>query len=195
MARLKSETTVAHKQLEKTSSFKRLFAEDYQMSEYAQLLANFYGYFAAIEEILFADIPQQYVGSLHYRAKTALLKQDLAALGVDVESLPLCNDLPPLGSFAQKMGVFYVLEGSTLGGRVIKRHLSQHFAAEVVPALHFYTGYGDHLDLEWQRFIALMLRAFSHEDELTDNAVIEAANATFSGLQRWFELCSLENVS
>jgi len=194
MMHLKNDTAAAHKNLEKSACFKRLFADDYTLSEYAQLLGFFYGYFSAIEPVLFADLPQQYHSDLQYRAKIQLLRQDLTFLDTNADELPLCETLPELTSSAQKMGALYVLEGSLLGGRVISRHLISHFGADIVSALNFYHCYGDNLDKQWRGFSAFMMHCFDKQNDKVINEVIDAANATFTTLQQWVELCSGDSL-
>lgn len=190
MMRLKNDTGTAHKQLEKSACFKRLFADDYTISEYAQLLGFFYGYFSAIEPVLFVDLSQGYHSGLQYRTKTHLLRQDLTFLSTNADELSLCETLPELASFAQKMGSLYVLEGSLLGGRVIGRHLTSHFGTDIVSALNFYHCYGDNLDRQWRGFSAFMMHSFDNQNDEVINEVIGSANATFTTLQQWVEHCS-----
>jgi heme oxygenase len=187
MTLLKDNTSVAHKQLEKSPCFKRLFANDYKTSEYADLLSYFYGYYAAIEPLLFNDLPTEHQSDLQHRTKTHLLQQDLALLNVNTDSLPLCKAIPNLTTFAQKMGVLYVLEGSLLGGRIIGQHLKEHFGADVALPLNFYSGYGADLHLEWQKFSQFMGQYFNHQEKAIIDEVINSANATFSALQQWVE--------
>jgi heme oxygenase len=185
MMRLKNDTAKVHQQLEKSPCFKRLFASDYALAEYTDLLKGFYGYYAAIEPQLFNSLPVAYQGSLLHRKKIHLLQKDLHFLGCNTEDLAVCAVLPELLTFAQKLGAIYVLEGSTLGGRVIGRHLTRHFGEKITPALHFYNSYGANLDKEWHAFTALMLRYFDYQTELAKDAAAATARATFTSLEQW----------
>jgi heme oxygenase len=187
MTLLKDNTANAHKQLEKSSCFKRLFASDYTTSEYARLLTYFYSFYNAIEPILFNDLSPVDHAHLQHRAKTHLLYQDLTAFNINVDKLPVCDVLPSLTTFAKKMGTLYVLEGSSLGGRVIGEHLKKHFSADAVLPLKFYTSYGADLHLEWQKFALFMGQCFNHQNDQIINEVVDSANATFIALQQWME--------
>jgi heme oxygenase len=187
MTLLKENTATAHKQLEKTPCFKRLFASDYTISEYTQLLSFFYSYYAAIEALLFKDLPPEYHHTLQHRTKTHLLYQDLTTLNVDIDELPVCEILPSLSTFAKKMGALYVLEGSLLGGRVIGRHLTEHFGADTLLPLNFYSCYGTDLPIQWQGFSVFMGQCFNHQNNDVINEVVDSANATFATLQQWVE--------
>jgi heme oxygenase (biliverdin-IX-beta and delta-forming) len=196
MANLRQGTATAHKQLEKSLCFKRLFANDYQIEEYTVLLGYFYGFFAAIEPILFKDLPASYRDCVKYRQKTQLLRKDLEFFDKNTDDLTVCDTLPPMNNFAEKMGVLYVLEGSMLGGRMIGRHLSKHFQTDIQPALNFYHCYGENLDKEWQAFSAMMNRCFADAESTEHSEILAAANATFMGLQAWVERCmSAEQVA
>ena len=187
MMQLKTHTTDNHKQLEKSRFFKRLFASDYSVAEYANLIAYFYSYFNAIEKQIFADLPIEYHSYLEYRHKTPLLYQDLIALGVNTQELTRCEILPVLPTFAKKMGAFYVLEGSLLGGRVIARHLKNQLGTTIENALNFYSCYGEDLNTQWQTFGLFMGECFDNSPNEISNEIIAAANATFNSLQCWLE--------
>jgi heme oxygenase len=193
MTLLKNHTSTAHKQLENTRFLKRLFAVDYTTAEYTQLLSYFYSYFAAVEPLLFADLPTESHTYLQHRTKTHLLQQDLISLGVNPDALVVSHILPPLTTFAQKMGVLYVLEGSLLGGRIIGQHLKSHFGEHVLLPLNFYSCYGADLHLQWQNFSIFMGQSFNHQGDAVINEVIESATQTFVSLQQWIEYCSAQD--
>ena len=62
------------------------------------------------------------------RKKIPLLEYDLYVLGYP-SFLPLCTDLPELPDFAHVLGCLYVLEGATLGGQIIARHIRKKYRA------------------------------------------------------------------
>ena len=177
------------KQLERTNSFVRLFDPSYALHEYKHLLCRFYGFFAAVEPLLFDNLTAEQSAVLGHKVKADLLAKDLSVLGMDeaeLHNLPHCDELPALISFAQKMGVPYVLEGSTLGGRVISKHLKEHFGDTVLDKLNYYSCYGDNIGFEWKSFQAFMGSQFDDKaDEIP--AVIAAPNDTFLALHQWLD--------
>jgi heme oxygenase (biliverdin-IX-beta and delta-forming) len=189
MSLLKTETTPAHKQLERTNCFVRLFDPSYALHEYKQLLCRFYGFFAAVEPLLFDGLTAEQSAVLGHKVKAHLLAMDLSILGMDESeqrNLPRCEELPRLSSFAQKMGVLYVLEGSTLGGRVISKRLKDHFGDTVLDKLNYYSCYGDNIGFEWKSFQIFMGSQFDDKaDEIP--VVITAANDTFLALHQWLD--------
>ena len=81
-----------------------------------------------------------------------LLDLDLRAL----EHAPLPNVPPPtwLTGEADAWGCAYVLEGATLGGQVVTRHLRRTGFPD--NTLHFYRSYGEQVGPRWRTFGALL---------------------------------------
>jgi heme oxygenase (biliverdin-IX-beta and delta-forming) len=189
MSLLKTETANAHRQLERTSSFVRLFSPDYALPEYKQLLGLFYGFHVALEPLLFDGLSESHHSVLGHKVKTGLLAKDLATFGdteAEIAKISRCDELPQLSSFARQMGALYVLEGSVLGGRIISKRLKEHFGDDVLDKLNYYTCYGEHVGTEWKGFQSFMGDQFADESEQIPE-VIAAANDTFMALHQWFD--------
>jgi heme oxygenase len=84
---------------------------------------------------------------------------------------------------AAGLGWLYVLEGATLGGAVIARHVRR---AGTVPAaaLSFHTLYGRSLGARWREYHAAVA-AWVGEDARRADAVVAGALATFAALEDW----------
>ena len=95
------------------------------------------------------------------------------------ESIP---DLLPLASLASGLGCLYVLEGSTLGGRIIARRARAALGDEL--PVTFFTS-ANRLDpgAEWRTFQAALDAWWSSADEHAGGEVVAAANQTFRALQ------------
>lgn len=85
------------------------------------------------------------------RRRTTVLRQDLAELGI---SLPPAGAPPAVRSLAEALGRMYVLEGSTLGGRVIRRHVAER--GEGFDGLGFLDPYGADVGLRWRSFLGVL---------------------------------------
>lgn len=181
--RLRHDTRVQHDAIEQVAVMRRLFATDYQVDEYRSLLLRMYGFYAALEPSLFSDVPSEL--GLAQRRKTPWLAKDLAQLGTDAAELrvaPRCFSLPPTQAWPDKLGVFYVLEGSTLGGQVICRQLEQQFdwSPDGVDPLRFYYGYGDSSGHQWRTMKTLLNACDAGADQ-----AVAAAGETFERLTAW----------
>jgi heme oxygenase len=118
------------------------------------------------------------------REKLPLLAEDIVLLGnIEPASIPVCNAPPVLASTAEAIGGAYVLEGSTLGGRVISRHVQSLFGADVPRS--FLECYDAATGERWQAFRAA-LSGFASSRDLEDR-VIAGARETFGAFTRWLE--------
>jgi heme oxygenase len=116
-----------------------------------------------------------------------MLRDDLRALGVeDLDSLPDCQNLPELSDLAQGFGCLYVLEGSTLGGQFISRHVGKVLGVtpEVGGGGRYFHAYGEQTGAMWREF-GTGLTAFVAECGGEDR-VVASATATFRALRSWF---------
>lgn len=109
----------------------------------------------------------QLYAALHIPAETALAPYLSELPGLDFEArrrAPLLRAyagavapaFPAPGSAAEALGMFYVLEGSTLGGRMILRELAGHGVDD--EALAFLDPYGTETGARWRGFLAVLAR-------------------------------------
>jgi heme oxygenase (biliverdin-IX-beta and delta-forming) len=119
---------------------------------------------------------------LQGRAKAGLLEADLerceAVLGPI--SRRVCGDLPRMETEAQAAGVMYVLEGSTLGGQVIARHVRRIIGPDAPCAYH--QSYGALAHAKWEEF-RVYLRGIEPVDD--QQTAIMSARETFTKLEAW----------
>ena len=70
---------------------------------------------------------------------------------------------PPVGSLGEALGLLYVLEGSTLGGKVIRRQVEA--SGGDMAGLTFLDPYGAQAGERWRSFLAVLDRAAGAEPE------------------------------
>jgi heme oxygenase (biliverdin-IX-beta and delta-forming) len=184
LKRLYDETRARHAALER-----RLPLLDPQLSHksYRCLLTKFHGYYAPLEERMLA-LPWWEEINFNYvqRLKTPRLEQDLIALGGTTDELaknPRCAELPELAAISQALGCLYVIEGATLGGRTITRHLQASLGLTPETGGAFFAGYGAETGPKWQAFGA-MLSALA-ERRSGEDQIVASANQTFETVARW----------
>jgi heme oxygenase len=156
--------------------------------DYLTWLVRFFGLYGPLERLLtvFSDW-EAFSFTFPSPSHGACLAGDLTALGVDPDELPRIAShlLPDLSSFAHAVGTLYVLEGATLGGRLILRDLETRLGASIAGATRFFGGRGEAVGPRWQNFRAALDRFGCRQPELRADVVIGAERA-FRAFLDWF---------
>jgi heme oxygenase len=115
------------------------------------------------------------------------LAADLATLGIDPAGVARAPPalLPHLPTFAHALGALYVLEGSSLGGRVILREVEVRIGPRITGATRFFGGRGTTPGQAWQAF-KIALDAFGHEWPNLGGDVVSGAEGVFHAIIDWF---------
>jgi heme oxygenase len=87
----------------------------------------------------------------------------------------------------EALASFYVLEGSVLGGAVLKRLISTQCPGVPEAAFSFFAGYGEENGAMWRTFLARLNAAMDTGDH--KEKAVAAANACFAGLEAWIRTC------
>lgn len=163
-----------------------LMSDSLTPDAYRRILARFYGYYRPLEQSIFAVREGKAEWCiLEGRRKTSLLEQDLQWLGIaSPDSLPICEQIPQISSAESVYGCLYVVEGATLGGQHISRHVQQVLNISNDAGGRFFHCYGQRTGDMWQTFRGT-LDSFASTPEAQDQ-VVTAALETFSTLRKWF---------
>ncbi|MFY2564380.1 biliverdin-producing heme oxygenase [Corallococcus terminator] len=185
--RLKTETRPHH---ERAESAVRLLEPGLTLEGYRRHLEALHGFHSPVEERLITVLGAALPGLLmQERVKVAWLEADLRALGHDTPSLarlPSCPEPPPLTGLPEALGGCYVLEGATLGGQLILRHLRRHFEGTAAGDFVFFRAYGDDVGPRWRGFGEVLTRAsVDAADPAFDDRVVKGAQDTFDAFERW----------
>lgn len=169
--RLREETADAHAAIE-TVALATGFLHD--PVAYGRYLAALHGFYLGVEDAL-ARLPdlERWLPDLAERRKAAWLAEDLRALALAASPARFEAQVPDV---ATALGVAYVTEGATLGGRWILAHL-----APAIPpgARRFFAGYGPDTRT---RFLAYCRAVEEHR---TPDAIASAAVRTFRDMTTW----------
>ena len=155
-------------------------------ADYARVLQALHGFHAPLERAL-ADVPWARLGlDWDARRKTPLLARDLRALGAsaDAASAPECVALPDTSTVARALGSAYVLEGATLGGQLVRRHLARTLGLGAETGAAYYHAYGDDVGPMWRAFLAGLAVAVER-DGCPPDEVLAGARDTFDALADW----------
>lgn len=187
MQRLKAETRPYHDRLESSPLSTGTLMGPLSLEAYRAILSRFYGYHLPLEsafqchaglKALFADLPQ--------RRKAQLLVADLLSLGAapeEIENLPFCDQLPEIGDTAAALGAMYVIEGSTLGGQIIQRHLGSLHGLTHSRGIAFFSGYGEQTGMLWRAFAEIA--GVYAEGSGAEDRIVAGAIETYETFERW----------
>jgi heme oxygenase len=120
------------------------------------------------------------------RMRLCLLASDLLSFNVDsaaLSELPVCQNLPDLKTLPMVLGCLYVLEGSTLGGTIISKHLKKVLPIDESAGCSFFSSYGRDVGPMWSSFLAILSR---HCEKFGDEEiVVKSACQTFAKMDCW----------
>lgn len=180
---LRNATQSVHARLERRLP---LAAPSLTLDAYRIIVESFHGYHLPLERLLDNVAPS--VAGLHWeeRRRRSLLRLDVIALGgeASVDALATCARLPSLDSPSAALGCLYVVEGATLGGRVVSRLLRARLGLDATNGAAFFAGYGERTSLMWRGFLECLAAAEAYVDE---DRVTESALETFVTLEAWLE--------
>lgn len=109
-----------------------------------------------------------------FRRRTPLLAQDLHALDLPLPALP--SPSLDLASPAEALGLLYVMEGSSLGGRMIRKAIAARGAD--LTGLSFLDPYAEQTGERWRAFLSVLEReGASDPDAATRGGVKGFAHA------------------
>ena len=191
LTRLRLETRSEHEAVERVLDVMGALTD----STYRQRLVQFYGFYSPLEAALQTRCAKQsdshslevsqlpmFLPRLH---KSLLLRQDLHHLGVSTAGLAQCRALPPIQTPAEVLGCLYVLEGATLGGRMITQYVQATLGITPTTGGSFFDGYAGDTARMWNAMRQTLLSGAV--DAQAENAMVASAIATFTCLRGWFE--------
>ena len=177
IAHLRRVTRPAHDRLEGGLGL----LDELDVDSYEAILSRFYGFWKGWQP--------QVAGLLNDDALTKprrrlhLLAADLGVLGVSREALaalPLCP-LTTLQGDAEALGSLYVIEGSSLGGRVIQGNVERCLQGVGRASSSYFNGYGDGTGAMWRLFLKRLDEVPAGDME----GVSRGATTTFDRLGTW----------
>lgn len=182
LARLRDGTRDLHAAAESTMSYLGSTVDE---TGYRTFLERWYGFHVVLEPRLGAWHRREAVLDWDRRRKLPLLEADLGALGLDRQArlgLPRCPRVPTVSTTARALGALYVVEGSTLGGRVLRDRLRD---APLPPGcFRFLSCYGTQTGRRWRGYRTATM-SWVGDDGARADAVLSAARAAFTALVAW----------
>lgn len=180
---LRGQTGESHVNLEENQLSKAILDPSVTLSDYQQYIARMYGVTKACENDIFPII-SSVLTDIDERFKSQLILGDLLKTGFSqdkIASIPVYNFNP--NNIAQALGVMYVLEGSTLGGKILYKHINQFLGLDEQTGVSYFYGYGHQTGHLWKLFVS-KLSAYAVEENL-EQEIISSAISTFNEIGHW----------
>jgi heme oxygenase len=165
-----------------------LMKEGLTLAEYRRTVEQFHGFWRPLEARLepHRAALRELGLDLTERARTPLLAADLRALNsADPGAPALCGEVPLVPNAAAALGCMYVIEGASLGGQIISRHLRAKLGITPEGGGRFFHGYGERTGEMWRGFGAAVSSFAPTPD--AQGEMVQAAIGTFRTLRRWCE--------
>lgn len=186
LAMLRAATRPAHDAIEQRLD---LVGHPISADRYVAILRAFLGFYEPFERRL-ADFPEwsRFEFDLAGRRKTDWIRDDLRALGLgdgEIAAAERCSDLPELPVFACAVGGLYVVEGATLGGQIIERHVQNCLNFNRHKGCRFFSSYGTRVASRWKQ-TCQFVRDYTASAGV-EMLIVRGACHTFESLDRWFD--------
>lgn len=180
LARMRASMRPLHDRIEASLD---LMTPELDSRRYQRFLERSYGFISACERRIDVNGAPPAL-RLADRLKSELLRSDLERFGHTTASLSALKSpstLPPVESWPAALGYFYVVEGSTLGGQIIARHVRATIGSE--QPVGFLSGGRSEVALRWKQMLAVMMGEMANDAAERD--VTAAAAQTFELLRHW----------
>jgi len=181
LERLRAETAESHKNLEKLPLSMSIMSPTVTAEAYALYLNRMHDVVRETEETIFPLLKNVFQ-DLEERRKLQLINADLAFLNApktDFKS-PFASANITIG-FA--IGILYVVEGSSLGGRFILKNLQTALGYEET-GVSYFNGYGNKTGSSWKNFLN-DLTAYEEQNNASE-AIISGADVAFQAIHKHF---------
>jgi heme oxygenase len=185
LKKLKETTKDQHEALETVVDvMNRMFTKD----DYGKLLMKFYRFYSAMESDLPAAELKAAGFDIEERRKLPLLERDLTSLGLFDQAKAVAAikpDVTSVDNASKDLVSVYVIEGATLGGQVITRHLREHLGLSVEEGGAFFNSYGPMVGPMWKAF-GTAVTEYSENNDF-DDQIVNTAKETFDCFRKSFE--------
>jgi heme oxygenase (biliverdin-IX-beta and delta-forming) len=175
---LRASTADCHKQLELNNLSLALLSDNVNENIYCIYLARLYSFVKGFEQFVYPVLSDHFL-NINDRKKAHFIEEDLKALDITVEKHTLLEEAFFSNTYSDiylAAGALYVLEGSTLGGQIIVKHLQKAMSSGIVNAAYF-SGYQQRTGSMWKEFLQ-QLTALP-QSPLEEQQIVTGAIATF----------------
>ncbi|WP_408082741.1 biliverdin-producing heme oxygenase [Flavobacterium plantiphilum] len=180
--RLRLSTSALHKQLESLSLSQLIVSPEITVQKYAEYLQIMEPVVRDIELKVYPVI-SNLISDINRRKKLSLIREDLKVLGFSITNISTEFDADFEIPFA--LGIMYVLEGSSLGGRVILKNIENQLGFTAECGAQYFAGYKENTGSLWKSFVSEMVRY--EQEQGCGDVIIEGANFAFRLIFEYLE--------
>ncbi len=194
---MRASTKLLHQKLDHHPLLASLLCPQLSLAQYLSVLRAMYGFIKPLEldiDVFLARKPNLFDYSS--RRKVPLMEADLAYLQKWADfnlNDTLFWPRRKIDSLAELVGILYCLEGSMLGARVITRQLRLNLPKEALPAITYFSGYGDETAARWANFWTFAER--SCETQAQHQEAAHYAARLFNEMNSHFSACFIESTA
>lgn len=169
---LKTQTAAAHKKLENLPVSSSILSPEMKINDYAHYLKLMHNVHEDVEENVY-PLLYSTINDLEERKKKHLIEEDLDYLKYTKPAEILVFNTENL-TIPFALGILYVVEGSTLGGRFILKNIETLHGLDNGQGVSYFTGYGNKTGSQWKNFLYLLTQYQEEnngEDEIIKGAI------------------------
>jgi heme oxygenase len=185
LQKLRGQTAYWHQQLEQTRISKVILEDSVTINDYRQYLVKMYGFVQPFEDLVLPQLAT-FLPDIDSRRKVRSIEKDLVAIGMDEQEI---KQLPRFSfdtnwSEAEALGAMYVMEGSSLGGAVIYKHIAKILGLSNGQGASYFYGYGPTTGSNWKAFINTLTQYAMEQN--AGQQITDSAENTFKNIHGWF---------
>ncbi|MFA9213198.1 MAG: biliverdin-producing heme oxygenase [Candidatus Methylacidiphilales bacterium] len=151
---LRASTADCHKQLELNNLSQALLSNNVNEAIYCSYLIQLYSFVKGFEQFVYPALFNHFL-NINDRKKALFIEEDLKALDIAIDKGTLLDEAFFSNTYTDvymAAGALYVLEGSTLGGQIIVKHLQKAMPTGFV-SITYFSGYQQKTGGMWKEFL------------------------------------------
>ncbi|MFB6264285.1 MAG: biliverdin-producing heme oxygenase [Bradymonadaceae bacterium] len=186
---IRDRTGAAHDRVEAVMSARFFDVDSFDVDRFRELLVAYYGLYRPLDRRLERRI-EELMPDFEHRDRAGRLASDLETIGMEpaaIDQLPVASlaAMPALETAPALAGCLYVVEGSALGKRVIRRDLAADLGDDLLGADAFFADRPEETSRRWQAFREHFRRRVDRSEAL--EAAVQSASSTFRVYTEWFD--------